>query len=343
MRKKIIQRASIISIAILGSFLSLPFLTYADAAPNLIANPGLETANSTDATFPEHWNKGFWGAHDALFTYPVPGVNGTKAAKVEISSYTNGDAKWFFEDVSVHPGEQYMFSDYYLANIPADVVARYTLSSGSYQYAYLGTSVVSTAWTGYATLPFTVPKDAVSLTVFHLIHETGSLSIDNVYLRQLPTIAAAPKTLSASTLSEINGGVVPLSYLTHTAPAPTGNLFALPAALSNLSNNTEQQSTIIHQDFAVSAPQTNTQTEAVKKPKSLHVIHIPDTVTSFINSAEAAVQTPSIFSPSKANGVAPLGMFDGNFYDLSFVFVGLALILLSTGLSTLLLASSNRK
>lgn len=217
MQKKITPFSTVVSAAFLVSVFSVSSFALADTAQNPIANPGLETADPNDASFPAQWKQGFWGANNAVFTYPVSGANGTKAAQVEITAYESGDAKWFFTDVPAIPGERFIFSGQYLANVPADVVVRYTLQDGNYRYAYLGTSVVSMEWTGYETLAFTVPANTVSLTVFHLIHETGSLAIDNVSLRPLEAAKTFVENTPART-AFAPGGAVPLSYIASSTP-----------------------------------------------------------------------------------------------------------------------------
>src|SRR3989344_1131482 len=70
------------------------------AATNLIANPSLEIQSGV---LPLSWQSSSWGTNNAVFTYPVAGPGGTsdKAARVALTSYTTGDAKWYFNDVAV--------------------------------------------------------------------------------------------------------------------------------------------------------------------------------------------------------------------------------------------------
>ncbi|MEN9603946.1 MAG: hypothetical protein RL545_635, partial [Actinomycetota bacterium] len=90
---------------------------------NLILNPSLETGTTT----PTNWASGKWGTNTATFTYPVtPAQDGSKAAKVVVSGYTSGDAKWFFNNVNVTAGTTYTFSDYYQSTATTRLVARYT-------------------------------------------------------------------------------------------------------------------------------------------------------------------------------------------------------------------------
>ena len=52
-----------------------------------------------------------------------------------MSEYTSGDAKWFFDDVSVQSNGVYTFSNSYNSNVPTSVVARFIKGDGSEQYA----------------------------------------------------------------------------------------------------------------------------------------------------------------------------------------------------------------
>jgi len=155
--------------------LSAPIPVPRPVGNNLIANPSLETKNGD---VPSGWTQGTWGTNDASFEYPVSGHSGDRAAHVVVSSYTDGDAKWFFDDVKVSSGKSYAFSDWYRSDTLTDVTARYTMTDGSYGYVWLGSASASSSWTSFSKT-FTVPAGAVSVTVFHLIASVGRLSVDD--------------------------------------------------------------------------------------------------------------------------------------------------------------------
>jgi hypothetical protein len=326
MRKKILSFQAVISIAVLAGVFPTPFFSYAGTVQNPIANPGVEAAQQNDTTTPEHWKRGFWGTNDAVFSYPAPGTDGTKGVKVEITSYESGDAKWYFDDVPVTAGEQYVFSGHYLANVPADVVARYTLRGGDYRYAYLGTSVISTEWTGYETFPFIVPEDAISLTVFHLIHETGALSVDNVSLLLLPPPPELSVTVQEpipSLVSEAAGGAIPLSYITKIPPPS-----ALPATVPT--SNTEKKPALPIIDAALNA---------------IHEMNSP-----LMYSAHAETETEENASlqeeaekagVSLGQAITSLQTENGGLSDRTMLFLGLSLLLLSFGIPILTAYQNN--
>ncbi|MDP2091058.1 MAG: polysaccharide deacetylase family protein [Candidatus Gracilibacteria bacterium] len=149
---------------------------------NLVLNNNLETANGNS---PKYWNKGGWGNNVSTYSYPALGYNSSKSAKVEITSYTNGDAKWFFDDIIVTAGKTYTFSDMYDSNVATSITARYKLTDGSYTYAYIGSVPKSTGWRKYTT-NITIPQNVIGLTVFHVINTVGYLNIDDVSLVLAP-------------------------------------------------------------------------------------------------------------------------------------------------------------
>lgn len=147
---------------------------------NLVANPSLETANST-GLLPASWKKDKWGTNTTVFTYPTAGYDGTKSAKVEIKSYTSGDAKWRFNPVAVTGGKAYIFSDYYQSAINSYLVAEYTLTNGTLKYVNIKTISPATSWTK-AEAKFTTPTNAKKMTMYHLIRRKGTLATDNYSL-----------------------------------------------------------------------------------------------------------------------------------------------------------------
>lgn len=156
---------------------------------NLILNPSLETGTTT----PTNWNTGNWGSNTATFTYPVAGTVGARAAKISMTAYTDGDAKWYFDKVAVQPNKDYVFSDSYKSNVDTQLVAEYTATDGTVTYHELVSNLSSSnnAWTT-TQHTLTTPLNAAFVTVFHLIRTVGELSVDNF---SLTAAATAPTDL----------------------------------------------------------------------------------------------------------------------------------------------------
>jgi glucose/arabinose dehydrogenase len=168
---------------IIGGILSPLFYFYlsaASAAPvNLIKNPSAETGG----VLPDFWSTGNWGTNTVAFSYPTPGIDGTRAMRIDVSSITDGDAKWYFEDVSVKPNTSYLFSESYQSSVDTEAVVRYKTTGGATNYVSLGTVSAGAAPT-IKQFTFTTPADASSATIFHLIKTVGYLVTDNYSLSE---------------------------------------------------------------------------------------------------------------------------------------------------------------
>jgi peptidoglycan/xylan/chitin deacetylase (PgdA/CDA1 family) len=154
----------------------------ATSASNLVNNPSFETADSSNN--PAGWHKGNWGSNTASFSYLTTGHTGTRSAKVEISQYTNGDAKWYFAPIPVEQHKAYKFSNYYKSNAETYVTAVFRLSDGSTVYPGMATLSPSAGsdWAYYEDI-ISVPADAVDVTVYHVVKSVGWLTVDDYSLQ----------------------------------------------------------------------------------------------------------------------------------------------------------------
>ncbi|WP_327008631.1 polysaccharide deacetylase family protein [Dactylosporangium sp. NBC_01737] len=156
------------------------------AATNLIANPSLETA--ANATTPASWQSGAWGTNATTFSYLSTGHSGTRSVKVQTTSYTDGDAKWYFAPVTVTPNATYTFSDYYQATVSTRLVVQFTTTGNGTSYVELAPAPATTGSTwGQTTQTVTAPANAQSATVFHLLDKVGTLTIDDASLTSATT------------------------------------------------------------------------------------------------------------------------------------------------------------
>lgn len=149
---------------------------------NLIQNPQVETLGANG--LPEGWFKGGYGVNNRTLTYPAAGANNSKGLQVSITSYSSGDAKWYFADVPVTAGKNYQFSDLFISDGPSTITARFTLDNGSFVYKDLTTLGAQSSFSS-VTVPFTPPAGAVSVTIFHLISRTGTLTTDDFSLNEV--------------------------------------------------------------------------------------------------------------------------------------------------------------
>ncbi|HSX16049.1 MAG TPA: PA14 domain-containing protein [Candidatus Saccharimonadales bacterium] len=149
--------------------------------PNLIANPSFETANPSDAGQPNNWNSNAWGNNTTNFSYLNEGHTGSRSGKTEVTSYTDGDGKWYFDPVNVSGNTNYTFSDWSKSNTNAQVIVQFTNQDGSYNYSWIGQTAPATDWT-QATYSFTTPATATKVSVFHLLDRVGWLAVDDADL-----------------------------------------------------------------------------------------------------------------------------------------------------------------
>ena len=145
---------------------------------NLVLNPALEIAGT--AGNPQNWNRGGWGTNNRIFTYPVAGITGN-AAQIDITTYTNGDAKWYFDPVFVNPGETYTFNYSYKSSTTTNITLRYTNIDGTFTYLGMSNPGAVANWTN-ASFTFVPPTGVTAVSVMHIINKIGTLAIDNYSL-----------------------------------------------------------------------------------------------------------------------------------------------------------------
>lgn len=146
---------------------------------NLIANGSFESLNGT---LPAHWTRNSWGTNQSQFSYETSGRTGSRSAKVSMTSYTNGDAKWYADAATVTSGKSYTYRDYYKSSVSTRVVVAYISATGAYSYEELALAPASIdTWKEYSAT-FTAPATAVKASVYHILASVGHLTIDDASL-----------------------------------------------------------------------------------------------------------------------------------------------------------------
>jgi RHS repeat-associated protein len=173
---------------------------------NLVANASVEQVSGSDPTKPQGWQSSSYGNNTAVFTYLNEGNTGDRSVKAEITSYTDGDAKWYFDPVSVTGNKAYVFKDYYRSNTISGVVMAYTLQDQSVTYEWIGDLNPNDNWT-QANLSFTTPANAVSATAYHLISSVGYVSVDDAEVYQ-SIQSGDPSVLANEAVARSQSGLV---------------------------------------------------------------------------------------------------------------------------------------
>ncbi|MGA0893769.1 MAG: glycosyl hydrolase family 18 protein [Ilumatobacteraceae bacterium] len=169
----------------------------ASAATSLVVNGSFELMGSGCAA-PQSWLAGGWGTNTRTLTVPsTGGAVGSRFGRVQITSYSSGDAKWAFDHVPVVPGGTYVFADWYRSTAPSQITIEYRTAAGALSYAWLRDLSAATNWTPVAA-SFTVPTGVTSVSVFHLIARVGTLDIDDASIVADSSTLAPPAGLVAS-------------------------------------------------------------------------------------------------------------------------------------------------
>jgi len=149
---------------------------------NFIPNPGFESVDSSSG-LPLNWKKGGWGTNTKVYTYPITSYDGSKAVSLSVTSYTSGDAKWYFTPIaSLTPGT-YTYSENFNSNIASIIELQYQLADGTFVYKDIG-SLPASSDSSYNNVSADVfiPTGATNITMYHLIEGVGTIKLDNTSL-----------------------------------------------------------------------------------------------------------------------------------------------------------------
>jgi peptidoglycan/xylan/chitin deacetylase (PgdA/CDA1 family) len=202
--------------------------TYAEEL-NTVPNFSFELPSSENPYEPDSWFPDWWGTLTPKFSYPVPGRTGN-GAQISITNYKNGDAKWFFVPQVVTPLHRYTFSDYYLSTAQTHIIVQFTLATGRFQYQVLGSAPASSEWKNFSA-SFTIPSNAVKVSIFHVLASDGSLSVDDYTF--VDDDISLPQPIPDS-----NKDIVPTPQFIHThLPPISGNLIKNPSFENGIKNS----------------------------------------------------------------------------------------------------------
>jgi peptidoglycan/xylan/chitin deacetylase (PgdA/CDA1 family) len=229
------------------------------AGTNLVSNGDLELASSGSATVPQGWSQDSWGTITSVFTYPVAGKTSGKAAQVQVTKRTSGDAKWMFNHIPVSAGTTYTFSDDYLASVVTDVTVEFKMSNGSFTYVWLGNPPATNGVWGAFSAQIKAPTGVVSMSVLHDIESVGTLTIDNVSVANGTTTPPPAPVVTKPTIS---------SFIATPASIMVGSSSLLSWSVANASSTSIDQGVgiVVGSSKSVSPTQTTTYTLTATNP-----------------------------------------------------------------------------
>jgi len=294
-----------------ANLLPLTIPKAAAAGTNLINNASMETVDPANSNLPQGWSQGNWGTNTTAFSYPATGHTGSRSAKVQISSYTSGDAKWYFSPVAITGGVQYSFSDYYESNVTSDIVAQFDDGTGKYSYVDYGPQAASSSAWSQASFNFTAPATAKYITVFHLINSVGWLQTDDYSLTsQTVTTTPTVSITSPGSNSTVSGTVNITANASYSGAISNVQFMvdgvnfgsAVTAAPYQIAWDTTKLINGLHQISAVVTTGDNQTASAT--PVSVTVSNASATPGNIIPN-------PSVETPDPANAKQPQGWSKG--------------------------------
>lgn len=210
-------------VGILAGAILATTVSLAQAGPNLIINPSFEV--SSDPASADSWTPSNWGSLTAAYSIKSDTAqDGANYARVDVSNYASGDARWDPAAVDVAANTTYNYTAWYRSNVPTEVDAEVQMSDGSLQYFWMGDAPAASSWS-QLNLDFTPPAGAVKATVYQLIDKNGWLETDNVNFNtstQDPTPTPTPDPSPTPSPTP--------------EPAPQVNLLANPSVESGSGN-----------------------------------------------------------------------------------------------------------
>ncbi len=163
---------------------------------NMITNPGLETLTNG---VPQCWQNGGYGTNTAAFSTVSPGRTGTRAAKLIVTGYSSGDAKWLPAldlggcSPNATAGHAYTLSGWYKSNAPTQIEVYYRTGLGS--WSYWTASPFFAAATTYQQASWTtpaLPAGASAISFGLNLASNGTLTTDDYAMFDAAAVPPPP-------------------------------------------------------------------------------------------------------------------------------------------------------
>ncbi len=168
----------------------------ADAASNLVRNPGLEVLDGP-SRFPQCFEKSGWGDNDFSFAVTDDAHSGSRAVRIQLTRRADGDRKTMMLENScapqVTPDHQYDLSFWYRSSTPdvAFTLFRHDTAQGWVYWTDLKTLPPSAAWTRTEVRTPVIPPNTDRITWGGALYGVGTLTTDD-YAMTDATVPAEP-------------------------------------------------------------------------------------------------------------------------------------------------------
>ncbi|MGI5149669.1 galactose oxidase-like domain-containing protein [Plantactinospora sp. CA-294935] len=195
----------------LGRLLALALLltvglaaTPAQAATNLVRNPGLETLGADG--FPTCWERSGFGDNTYTFGPTTDARSGNRAMRIAITELTSGDRKaMMLENAECAPrvtvGRQYDLSVWYKSTTAANAITlfRHDTRDGWQYWLDPATLAATTAWQQKVVRTPPIPANTDQITWGVSIYSTGTLTTDDYSMVDVSAPTPTPSGCSDAT------------------------------------------------------------------------------------------------------------------------------------------------
>ncbi|MFD6419075.1 galactose oxidase-like domain-containing protein [Streptomyces sp. NPDC060194] len=194
------RQVSLLAVCGLTAGMLLSSQGPAAAAPNLVKNPGFETAGATPGDLPQCWSRSGWGDNDYTFAVVPDAHSGTKAMRVSLTRRVDGDRKALVTESAacapaVTKDRQYDLSLWYKSTTPdaSLTLFRHDTAAGWQYWTDLRTLPVSAAYarTEVRTPPVPAGTDRIAWGVS--VYGTGSVTTDDYRMEEVAVPVPPPQ------------------------------------------------------------------------------------------------------------------------------------------------------
>lgn len=185
---------------------------------NLVTNGSLEIGDAASA---QGWTTSWWGRMNALFSIRNNGAQeGSRSARVDVSNYSRGDARFATTEIAVVPNKSYTISNWYKSNVTTSLDVAVITTTGTTRYYWLKDATPANSWT-QNTASFTTPKNAQKIIVYQLIGTNGWLETDNYSVSTVQAATPPPAPVPNPSPSPTPSPTPPAPVPTPPTPTPT--------------------------------------------------------------------------------------------------------------------------
>jgi hypothetical protein len=192
------RRTALLAVGAMTTALLMSVPQTAQAGPpNLISNPGFETAGTGD--MPACWSKSGWGDNDFTFETVADAHSGTKAMKVSLTRRADGDRKALITETTacapqVTPDRQYDLSLWYRSTTPDASVTlfRHDTTAGWQYWTDLKTLEMSAGYRRAEVRTPAVPPGTDRIAWGVSVYGTGSVTTDDYVMEEVSVPAPEP-------------------------------------------------------------------------------------------------------------------------------------------------------